>query len=252
MRPPSPPLEPVFGELVSFPRCPARFSPLSPFHSMLLLCYLLLPSFLSFFPILSYRGISPRLLPPPFSKIPLPATATSTPAAIIIRKLARQISILSLFISRPGGWRRERVFLILIDPNYSPSPFGMLLWRNLFRRKFSKRWGMGGRLFFPNRRTSNYQQIRNGPWDRAEHPRCPTTSLFTPRSSVRAQSVIAAKTNDTPPRCPLVGRSPRNATRNISFPIFPSWRIVIFSKTKESIKRDALFFKSILNNTLLN
>lgn len=216
MRPPSPPLEPVFGELVSFPRYPARFSPLSPFHSMLLLCYLLLPSFLSFFPILSYRGISPRLLPPPFSKIPLPATATSTPAAIIIRKLARQISILSLFISRPGGWRRERVFLILIDPNYSPSPFGMLLWRNLFRRKFSKRWGMGGRLFFPNRRTSNYQQIRNGPWDRAEHPRCPTTSLFTPRSSVRAQSVIAAKTNDTPPRCPLVGRSPRNATRNIS------------------------------------
>lgn len=90
------------------------------------------------------------------------------------------------------------------------------LWRNLFRRKFSKRWGVGGRLFFPNRRTSNYQQIRNGPWDRAEHPRCPTTSLFTPRSSVRAQSVIAAKTNDTPPRCPLVGRSPRNATRNIS------------------------------------
>lgn len=216
MRPPSPPLEPVFGELVSFPRYPARFSPLSPFHSMLLLCYLLLPSFLSFFPILSYRGISPRLLPPPFSKIPLPATATSTPAAIIIRKLARQISILSLFISRPGGWRRERVFLILIDPNYSPSPFGMLLWRNLFRRKFSKRWGVGGRLFFPNRRTSNYQQIRNGPWDRAEHPRCPTTSLFTPRSSVRAQSVIATKTNDTPPRCPLVGRSPRNATRNIS------------------------------------
>lgn len=152
MRPPSPPLEPVFGELVSFPRYPARFSPLSPFHSMLLLCYLLLPSFLSFFPILSYRGISPRLLPPPFSKIPLPATATSTPAAIIIRKLARQISILSLFISRPGGWRRERVFsyrLILIDPNYSPSPFGMLLWRNLFRRKFSKRWGVGGEVIFP-------------------------------------------------------------------------------------------------------
>lgn len=98
---------------------PLVFLP-SPLFTMLLLCYLLLPSFLSFFPILSYRGISPRLLPPPFSKIPLPATATSTPAAIIIRKLARQISILSLFISRPGGWRRERVFLILIDPNYSP------------------------------------------------------------------------------------------------------------------------------------
>lgn len=130
---------------------PLVFLP-SPLFTMLLLCYLLLPSFLSFFPILSYRGISPRLLPPPFSKIPLPATATSTPAAIIIRKLARQISILSLFISRPGGWRRERVFsyrLILIDPNYSPSPFGMLLWRNLFRRKFSKRWGVGGEVIFP-------------------------------------------------------------------------------------------------------